>query len=211
MKAEYERRIREIPEDGRYSPSNPAYQFAIQSRWKIVLDLIKGQPNRLSENRRILEIGCGSGGVLEEYQQGFPGARLFGIDLLFDRLLEADELLPSVGFNNADGQALPFAQNTFDLVLQYTAFSSVLDPTIKKNMAHEMLRILKQDGAIIWYDFWWNPTNKQTRGIKPDEIQDAIPGMQLSVQENYIGTTDCQTNCSPLAPSGGFTGIIADF
>ena len=161
MKVEYERRIREIPEDSRYSPSNPAYQFAIQGRWKTVLDLIKEQTDRPSGNRRILEIGCGSGGVLEEYQQGFPSARLFGIDLLFDRLLEAIELLPSVGINNADGQALPFAQNTFDLVLQYTAFSSVLDPTIKKNMAHEMLRVLKQDGAIIGMIFGGTrPINK---------------------------------------------------
>ena len=39
-------------------------------------------------------------------------------------------------------------------------------------MAEEMVRVLrKPDGLIVWYDFWLNPTNKQTRGIRPTEIK----------------------------------------
>jgi hypothetical protein len=29
---------------------------------------------------------------------------------------------------------------------------------------------------ILWYDFWLNPTNKQTRGIRPPEIRRLFPG-----------------------------------
>ena len=42
-------------------------------------------------------------------------------------------------------------------------------------MAREMLRVLKPDGLILWYDFWLNPTNRQTRGIRPREVKALFP------------------------------------
>jgi len=38
-----------------------------------------------------------------------------------------------------------------------------------------MLRVLKPNGIILWYDFWLNPTNPQTRGIRPKEIRELFP------------------------------------
>jgi hypothetical protein len=29
---------------------------------------------------------------------------------------------------------------------------------------------------IVWYDFWLNPSNRQTRGIRPAEIRHLFPG-----------------------------------
>jgi ubiquinone/menaquinone biosynthesis C-methylase UbiE len=128
------------------------------------------------KSMNLLEIGCGTGTVLDEYyQKGINPTALFGIDLLYDSLIDAQKKLLSANIYNADGQELPFRQESFTLVLQYTAFSSVLDPIIKKKMATEMLRVLKPRGKIIWYDFWWNPTNRQTRGIKLKEIRKLFP------------------------------------
>ena len=58
-----------------------------------------------------------------------------------------------------------------------TAISSILDPDIRRNICADMLRVLrspdpasgKPGGMILWYDFWLNPTNPQTRGIRPAE------------------------------------------
>ncbi len=103
---------------------------------------------------------------------------LYGADLLFDRLLHAHHILPSSGFANADGQSLPYPPKIFDLVLQYTAISSILDPKIRSNICADMLRVLrspshpasgKPGGMILSYDFWLNPTNPQTRGVRPAE------------------------------------------
>ena len=74
-------------------------------------------------------------------------------DLLFDRLEEASESLPDCTWINANGQDLPFKDESFDLAIQFTAFSSVLDPEIKRDMAEAMLRVLKPDGGVLWYDF----------------------------------------------------------
>ena len=42
-------------------------------------------------------------------------------------------------------------------------------------MASEMLRVLRIGGAILWFDFWLNPTNPQTGGIRPKEIRTLFP------------------------------------
>jgi ubiquinone/menaquinone biosynthesis C-methylase UbiE len=183
MKAEYERRKTVNPMDDRYALSNASYEFAIRQRWDNILALMRTRSGYLEGNSQLLEIGCGSGGVLHEFGQALPGVKSFGIDLLFDRLLVARESIPDAGVCNADGQNLPFPPASFDLVLQFTAFSSILDPVIKQRMASDMLRVLKQDGVIIWYDFWWNPTNRQTRGITPVEIRSLFPNCSYQIKK----------------------------
>ena len=64
-----------------------------------------------------------------------------------------------------------------------TAISSILDPGIRRNICADMLRVLrspdpasgKPGGMILWYDFWLNPINPQTRGIRPAEIKRLFP------------------------------------
>ena len=66
---------------------------------------------------------------------------------------------------------LPYSQGQFDVIIQSTAFTSVLDPLVKKQMASEMLRVLKKDGIILWYDYHVNnPWNPDVRGIRKKEI-----------------------------------------
>ena len=61
--------------------------------------------------------------MLAEYL-GFGASpeNLYGVDLLFDRLLHAHHVLSSSGFANADGQSLPYPSKTFDLVLHDSHF-----------------------------------------------------------------------------------------
>lgn len=183
MKQEYAARKVRLSGDDRYSMKNPAYQYTVQQRGIAVQKLLERHSLHNLAGMRILEIGCGSGGVLKEYQElGADPSMLFGIDLLADSLQEAHNKLPLANFINVDGQFLPFSSNAFDVVLQYTAFSSVLDPGVKQKMAAEILRVLKPSGIIIWYDFWWNPTNRQTRGIRPQEVKALFPSCEYDFQ-----------------------------
>jgi len=169
---------------GLYTSNYKPFEFAVTNRQKdlkTVLDITGSRPN---PGASILEIGCGTGGVLLEYlTYGFTQEIVFGIDLLFDRLEEAHLRIPGAGISNADGRNLPFLDETFDFILQYTAFSSVLDPSVKKLMAKEMTRTLKRKGLIIWYDFWWNPINHQTQGINKNEIMNLFPGCSFCFQK----------------------------
>lgn len=170
----YSDRTRRYAKSDRYSLFNRPHLFAVQLRQRHVLNLLRASGYYPLNNRLILEMGCGDGGILQEYAS-FGAKHLYGCDILFDQLKDALLCVPQAYLSCANGEYLPYPANTFDLVLQYTAFSSILDKTIKKQMAADMLRVLKQEGMIIWYDFWLNPTNPQTQGIRPAEIEELFP------------------------------------
>jgi SAM-dependent methyltransferase len=183
LRRHYAGRRHTLAGSDRYSPFNPAHLFAIQQRQRAVLALLRRHGLDTLGRRQILELGCGSGGVLLELL-GYGAAPrcLHGTDLLLDRVVEGHTRLPHLPLSCSDGQHLPYAGHSFDLVLQYTVFSSVLDDTIKANLAREMRRVLRPGGAILWYDFWLNPTNRQTRGIRPAEIRRLFPNCRIEFQ-----------------------------
>lgn len=184
LRDEYADRKTRLAGKDLYSFFYAPYQFAIQQRQRALIQALKRLGLASLKGKRILEVGCGSGGVLLEYLLlGAEPENLFGIDLLHDQLVEAHHKLPLSGVSCADGQHLPFADHSFDLVLQYTAFSSVLDSRIKQQMAADMLRVLRPGGAVLWYDFWLNPTNPQTHGIRPAEIKSLFAGCSVSLSK----------------------------
>lgn len=179
LRQEYQARANRYREANPYSFMNPSHLFIIQQRERKILDLLRGFGENELSKMQILAIGCGNGAVLLDLvRYGADSYHVWGIDLIYNRLKNAKEVLPSGKFLSGDGQSLPFQSQSFDLLLQFTAFSSILDSKIKQNMAAEMLRVLKPGGAILWYDFWWNPTNPQTIGIKPKEIKTLFPNCE---------------------------------
>ena len=176
LRTEYADRARRLANSDVYSCFNPANLFALQGRQREVLGTLKRYGITDLSKTRLLEMGCGGGGVLAEFLTfGASPENLYGVDLLLDRLGQAHQTLPGSHFANADGACLPFPSGTFDLVLQYTAISSILDPQLRRHICADMLRVLRPDGLILSYDFWLNPVNPQTRGIRPAEIKRLFP------------------------------------
>jgi hypothetical protein len=69
------------------------------------------------------------------------------------------------------------------MIVQSTVFSSILDSDMKRKVASEMVRVLKPDGLIIWYDcFVSNPRNKDVKGITKNEIHQLFPGCQIDLR-----------------------------
>lgn len=176
VKATYSKRDSQPSLINKYSYFDQAYLYIIQQRQRAVLKEIKALGKGNLSDLSILEVGCGKGGVLLEFlNYGASPKSLFGSDLILSRMEETKRNLSSLQFFCADGQSLPFEDKSFDLLLQFTVFSSILDSQVKHNIANEMMRVIKDDGAIIWYDFWINPQNPETKGISTKEAKQLFP------------------------------------
>lgn len=183
LRQEYANRQQRLQTSNRYSFFNPSYQYTIQQRQRDVLAALRQVGIQSLDGLKLLELGCGQGGVLLEWLSwGARPCALHGAELLPDRLAAAHQILPHFPLVCADGQFLPYASHTFDLVLQYTVFSSVLDSAIKQNLAQEMCRMVRPGGFILWYDFWLNPTNRQTKGIRSGEIRSLFPDCHVTLR-----------------------------
>lgn len=181
LQTEYAKRDIRLQDSKIYSTFNPSYLFTVQQRQRDVIDLLRRSGIDSLSDKRILEIGCGRGDVLHELLfHRIVSQQLHGVELLPDRLIMAGERFPGINLVAADGRHLPYPSGRFDLVMQSTVFSSILDETIKANIAVEMLRVLKPSGLVLWYDFWLNPTNPQTRGIRKAEIYSLFPNCLLT-------------------------------
>jgi len=106
---------------------------------------------------------------------------LYGIDILEDRIKIAKDISPNINFKCGDASNLPYEDKFFDIILQFTVFTSVLKKEMKKDIAKQMLRVLKKEGIIIWYDFSYNnPRNPDVKGIKKKEIINLFPNCKFN-------------------------------
>ena len=171
--------------DARYSWFSPGYQFMVQQRERRLLALLRRYGFPALESKTILEVGCGTGQWLRDFiKWGARPENVTGIDLLADRVSRARRLCPpAVRIERASAAELPFSDGTFDLVLQSTVFTSILDPDLKRRVAAEMIRVVKTNGFILWYDYHVNnPWNHDVRGVKKREIYTLFPGCSIDLQ-----------------------------
>ncbi len=168
-----------------YSPFNKGNLFIMQELERGILALLERWGRRALDKQRILEIGCGGGYWVREFVKwGARPENLAGVDLLPDRIEEAKRLCPDgVTFHCGSATKLQLPDATFDLVLQSTVFTSILDAGMKQRIAFEMLRVLKTDGVILWCDFSVNnPRNPEVRGVNRKEISQLFPHCQIELR-----------------------------
>jgi ubiquinone/menaquinone biosynthesis C-methylase UbiE len=168
-----------------YSCFNPAHLFMVQERERRLLRLLAREGCLPFGAKNILEIGCGTGGLLREFVKwGARPENVTGIDLLPDRVYEAAHLCPkAMRIEHGNAVHLNYPNAYFDLVVQSTVFTSVLDGQMKRQMASEMRRVLKPDGFILWYDYHMNnPRNPDVRAVKRAEIHKLFPGCQIELK-----------------------------
>lgn len=182
IRAAYAKREKD---DARYSWFNPAYQLMIRECERRILDRLTEVGFADLQSKTVLEIGCGRGYWLREFVKwGARPENVTGIDLLMDRVAQARELCPpGVRIHCGSAAKLPFPGESFDIVLQATVFTSILDRELQQLVAAEMLRVLKSDGLILWYDYHMNnPGNADVKGVKAKDIRALFPNCQIHLE-----------------------------
>ena len=193
VRARYTRRA---PLDWRYHRLNLAALLASQERERAIARLFVEQGWRDLRQRRLLEVGCGSGdNLLEMLRLGFAPEQLAGIELLDERHAAARSRLPAaLALIHGDALHAEVAGQSQDVVLQSTVFSSLLDEAFRRRLAERMWTWLKPGGAVLWYDFTVdNPRNPDVRGVPASRLRELFPHGRI--------TTRRLTLAPPLARS----------
>lgn len=129
------------------TPAECHQRFKLQAGWTrslrryLLTEAIHISP------KRVLEIGCGSGAILEElYPSGLlpTHSRLYGLDIRFDLLQLAKK--QNTGILCADAYSLPFPPDTFDLVFCHFLLLWLRNPA---EALTEMKRVTQLDGWVI--------------------------------------------------------------
>ncbi len=170
-------------DSSRYGISQPGIKELIDERRLAVLRfLAKSGWNDLPE-RRLLEVGCGEGNVLTEMiQLGFAPEHLIGIEVLSERLAQAQRKLPrAVELIGGDACTADVERSSQDIVAQFVVFSSLLDDGFQQRLASAMWRWVRPGGAVLWYDLAVNnPFNPDVRGISLARIRALFPAGRVA-------------------------------
>jgi SAM-dependent methyltransferase len=180
-----ERYARRALHDPRYSLLNPAALAAWQERQRAVARLLRRLGHADPSSLDVLEVGCGTGSqLLDLILLGFSPSRLAGIELLADRLAAARERLPAaVTLWQGDATAIDVAPARYDIVLQATVFSSLLDDAYQQRLADAMWRAVRPGGGVLWYDFTVdNPRNRDVRGVPLARVRALFPQGRVRAQ-----------------------------
>jgi len=155
---------------------------------KIIRESFNGDIKKLT----VLEVGTGWGQRFRSFlDMGFESSNLYGIDLLQNFIESARKWSGDLNFICGDAQNLPYENDSFDIVFQCVAFSSIIDRNIIKNICSEMIRVVKDDGIIIWIDFGIKGQKKYYEGtqylqsIELNEIKSFFPDCNMKF-ENKI-------------------------
>ncbi len=103
---------------------------------------------------RLLDVGCGLGMYTKAFRRYTPC--VFGVEIETERAREAWEQERVKGVVVAPGEALPFADESFDVVFNHEVLEHVTDDV---RVVAEMVRVCRVGGRVVtfcpnrWYPF----------------------------------------------------------
>jgi malonyl-CoA O-methyltransferase len=127
---------------GQYDQHTPVQQRVVQR----LLDRLSAElPN---SPQRVLDIGCGTGHLLQRLAQQYPQAGLTGLDLASNMLQQAAERLGTCAeLLQGDAERLPAKDNSFDLVVSTSTFQWLEDCA---TCFGEVQRVLEPGGLFCF-------------------------------------------------------------
>ncbi|WP_392534672.1 class I SAM-dependent methyltransferase [Nostoc sp. C117] len=101
----------------------------------------------------VLDVACGTGEFERLLLTDYSTLKIVGVDISEEMLAVAKEkcgVYPQVSFHTASASALPFANNSFDVIVSANSFHYFDDPLAA---LIEMQRVLKPNGKVVILDW----------------------------------------------------------
>jgi len=171
-----------------WNDNNPGRQRELRERNNSLERILAERFEPPLSQCRVLDIGCGHGGLLGWFQeQGVKPENLYGIDLLPNRIRVARETFPAFTFLEGNAEQLDFPDEWFDLVSVFTVFSSILEIRMAKSVAQNIARVLSSRGVVVWYDVRYpNPWNPAIRPMAMSSIRGLFPSFELQLESSTL-------------------------
>jgi len=104
------------------------------------------------EGMKVLEIGCGTGTNLELFKEA--GCEVSGVDLSPSMIdLAKKKLGDRADLRLGDAAEMPFAENSFDLVLSFLTLHE-MPPEVRAPVMQEIVRVAGADGKALFIDYY---------------------------------------------------------
>lgn len=159
----------------------------------------------IKHGMRVLDLACGTG--IATSLAAARGARMSGVDFSPAMLKAARQRYPAIEFREADATALPFEEETFDVVIANFGMNHFSFPL---DVLTEVRRVLKPEGRLV-FTVWAasDESSFQTLAVEAVcAVGDPGPGLPAPPD----GALDSIRACLRLLEDGGFddAGCNAD-
>jgi SAM-dependent methyltransferase len=140
-----------------------ARNFWFRARNRLILWALRRHAPRLEH---FLEVGCGTGYVLQGIAAAFPRARLVASEAETEGLRFAAQRVPAAEFLQMDARRIPFEQE-FDAV---GAFDVIEHITEDETVLAQMQRALRPGGLLLLtvpqHPFLWSEYDRRARHVR---------------------------------------------
>lgn len=127
-----------------FSNSAVHYEVLAGMQYEIGRDLIKTL-DWAEDDRRILDVGMGTGQLTNRLSHLCSGAKIFGLDFAQGMVMKAKEKYETFSVVQANARYLPFSQESLDVVFSNLAYQWVDD---LPGAFTEVRRVLKNNGKF---------------------------------------------------------------
>lgn len=168
-------------------------------RWPFYVEATVRETLRRLELRpgeRLLDVGCGTGVLLQALSASVPDAELAGVDPSSPMLEEArTKLGEAILLKRSHAESLPFPDRAFDVVVSTNAFHYFPRPL---GALEEMARVLRPNGRLVITD-WCD-----------DYVACRLCDLALRAFDRAHFRTYGLTRCRRLVEEAGFTAVRVD-
>ena len=121
-----------------------------------------------SRSYRVLNLGCGDGAAEKIIHK--CSNKIIGVDSSKNMLVKAQKYdIPNCQFIQAEALHLPFSDNQFDLIFQFSLFHH-LPSSIWKLLIEEIVRVASRPALLLTFEH--NPSNLITRRLVRQSLID---------------------------------------
>ena len=137
-----------------------------------------------TNNKNILDVGCGRGGGVALYKKYFNFKNVYGCDITDVNIDYAKSKHKDINFKVANAENLTYDKNTFDIITNVESMSLYID---QSKFLKNVIKLLKSDGLFICTDCSYRTLEtfyKNKHLFKSIEVKDITDNVATACLKN---------------------------